>query len=270
LGVSFDFQNRRCHDLAIKNGDFVLIDYTLKVKETGEIVGTTYEKVAKESKLYRGEEHYEPYFVIVGEGWVPKGLDEGLATLDTGKSSTIELPAEKAYGARDPKKVRLVPLRKFTADGVTPTPGAQLNIDGKPAQIRAVGAGRVQVDYNHPLAGRTLIYDVTVQKIIDVDEEKIRTLLHKRLATVSAEKFLVTIDNGKLEVEMPEDAFFLEGLQVEKRTITADITKFLPKIDTVSFVEIFKKPATPAPAEAKPVSEAQPPAAAATPTVQST
>jgi peptidylprolyl isomerase len=255
--------------LPIKNGDFVFIDYTLKVKETGETVGTTDEKVAKETKLYRGEEHYEPYFVIIGEGWVPKGLDEALTTLDTGKSSTIELSPEKAYGARDPKKVRLVPLRKFTADGVSPTPGLQLNIDGKPAQIRAVGAGRVQVDYNHPFAGRTLIYDVTVQKIIDVDEEKIRSLLHKRLSTVSADKFRVTIDNGKLGVEIPEEAFFLEGLQVEKRTLTADITKYLPKLETISFIEIFKKPATTAPAEAKPEAEAQPPAATATPAAQS-
>jgi len=253
--------------LAIKNGDFVHIDYTLKVKETGETVGTTDEKVAKENKLYRGEEHYEPYFVIVGEGWVPKGLDEALTTLDVGKSSTIELPPEKAYGSRDPKKVRLVPLRKFTADGVSPVPGLQLNIDGKPAQIRAVGAGRVQVDYNHPFAGRTLIYSVTVQKIIEVDEDKIRSLLHKRLPTVGPEKFQVKIDNGKLEVEIPEEAFFLEGLQVEKRTLTADIEKYVPKIETISYIEIFKKPATAPPVEVKPITEAQPPAA--TPATQS-
>jgi len=253
--------------LPIKNGDFVLIDYTLKVKETGETVGTTDEKVAKETKLYRGEEHYEPYFVITGEGWVPKGLDEALTTLDVGKSSTIELPPEKAYGARDPKKVRLVPLRKFTADGVSPVPGLQLNIDGKPAQIRAVGAGRVQVDYNHPFAGRTLIYDVTVQKIIETDEDKIRSLLHKRLVTVGQQKFQVKVDSNKLEVEIPEEAFFLEGLQVEKRTLTADIEKYLPKIETISYIEIFKKPATAAPTEAKPIAEAPP--AATTPVAQS-
>jgi len=252
--------------LPIKNGDFVLIDYTLKVKETGETVGTTDEKVAKESKLYRGEEHYEPYFVIIGEGWVPKGLDEALTTLDVGKVSTIELPPEKAYGARDPKKVRLVPLRKFTADGVAPVPGLQLNIDGKPAQIRAVGAGRVQVDYNHPFAGRTLIYDVTVQKIIETDEDKIRGLLHKRLPTVGQQKFQVKIDSNKLEVEIPEEGFFLEGLQVEKRTLTADIEKYLPKIETISYVEIFKKPAAVPPTETKPVAEAPP--AATTPVTQ--
>ena len=254
--------------MAIKNGDFVLIDYTLKVKETGETVGTTDEKVAKETKLYRGEEHYEPYFVIIGEGWVPKGLDEALTTLDAGNSSTVELPPERAYGARDPKKVRLVPLRKFTADGVTPVPGLQLNIDGKPAQIRAVGAGRVQVDYNHPFAGRTLIYALTVKKIIDLEEEKVRSLLHKRLPTVSAEKFQVKIESSKLEVEIPEEAFFLEGLQVEKRTLTADLEKYLPKIQTISFIEVFKKPPA-APADAKPVTEVQAPATATTAAAQS-
>jgi len=236
--------------LPIKNGDFVFIDYTLKVKETGETVGTTDEKVAKETKLFRGEEHYEPYFVIVGEGWVPKGLDEALTTLDVGKSSTIELPPDKAYGARDPKKVRLVPLRKFTADGVSPVPGLQLNVDGKPAQIRAVGAGRVQVDYNHPFAGRTLIYDTTIRKIVETDEEKIRSLIHKRLPSVNLQKFRVKIDNNRVEVEIPEEGFFLEGLQVEKRTLTADIEKYLPKIETISYLEIFKKPSAEASTEA--------------------
>ena len=223
--------------MSIKNGDFVLIDYTLKVKETGETVGTTDEKVAKENKLYRGEEHYEPYFVVVGEGWVPKGLDELLPTLEVGKPNNIELPPEKAYGARDPKRVRLVPLRKFTSDGITPVPGLQVNIDGKSAQIRSVGAGRVQVDYNHPFAGRTLIYDVTVQKVIETDEDKVRNLLHKRLPTVDQQKFNVNIENGKLEIEIPEEAFFLEGLQVAKRTLAADVQKYLSKIETVTFLE---------------------------------
>jgi peptidylprolyl isomerase len=228
--------------LPLKNGDFILMDYTLKVKETGETVGTTLETVAKETKLYHGEEHYEPFFVVVGEGWVPKGLDETLPSFEVGKARTVELPPEKAYGARDPKKVRLVPLRKFTADGMTPVPGLQVNIDGKVAQVRAVGAGRVQVDYNHPFAGKTLIYDVTVQKVVETDEDRVKNLLHKRLPSVEEQKFNVKVTDGKLETEIPEEAFFLEGLQVAKRTITADVEKFFPKIQTVTFLESFKKP----------------------------
>jgi peptidylprolyl isomerase len=252
--------------LPINNGDFLLVNYTLKVKETGETVGTTIESVAKETKLYHGEEKYEPFFVVVGESWVPKGLDEAFAGFEVGKANTIELPPEKAYGARDPKKVRLVPLRKFTAEGLTPVPGLQVNIDGKVAQVRAVGAGRVQVDYNHPFAGKTLVYDATVEKIIETDEEKVRSLLHKRLPPVDQEKFNVNMENGKLQVEIPEEAFFLEGLQVAKQTITADISKFFPKIETVAFIETFKKPATTPPPTPEPAEATTPAAATPAPT----
>jgi peptidylprolyl isomerase len=250
--------------LPINNGDFLLVNYTLKVKETGNTVGTTIESVAKETKLYHGEERYEPFFVVVGEGWVPKGLDEAFAGFEVGKANTIELPPEKAYGVRDPKKVRLVPLRKFTAEGLAPVPGLEVNIDGKVAQVRAVGAGRVQVDYNHPFAGKTLVYDVTVEKIIETDEEKVKNLLHKRLPSVDQEKFNVNLENGKLQVEIPEEAFFLEGLQVAKQTITADIGKFFPKIETVAFIETFKKPPIAPPPTPEPA-EVTAPAAAPTP-----
>lgn len=251
--------------MPIKNGDFLLVNYTLKVKETAETVGTTLENVAKDAKIHHGEDKYEPFFVVVGEGWVPKGLDEALTGFEVGKATTVELPPDKAYGARDPKKVRLVPLKKFTAEGLTPVPGLQVNIDGKTAQVRAVGAGRVQVDYNHPFAGRTLVYDLTVEKIIETDDDKLRNLLHRRLEPVDREKFNVKIDSGRVEVEIPEEAFFLEGLQVAKRTITADIEKFFPKVETVTFVENFKKPAPPAPAGPPPAKLAEATATAAAP-----
>ena len=254
--------------MPLKNGDFILVNYTLKVKETGDTVGTTLENVAKETKLYRGEERYEPFFIIVGEGWVPKGLDEALTTgLEFGKASTVELPPEKGYGVRDPKKVRLVPLRKFAAEGVTPVPGLQVNIDGKTAQVRSVGAGRVQVDYNHPFAGKTLIYDLTIEKLIESEEEKVGHLVHKRIPTVDQQKFAIKLENSKLQVEVPEEAFFLEGLQVSKRTLTADVEKYMPKVDTITFLEVFKKPPVPAAApEAKQPATAVEPAA--TPTTQ--
>jgi peptidylprolyl isomerase len=190
-------------------------------------------------------------------------LDEAFAGFEVGKANTIELPPEKAYGVRDPKKVRLVPLRKFTAEGLTPVPGLEVNIDGKVAQVRAVGAGRVQVDYNHPFAGKTLVYDVTVEKIIETDEEKVKNLLRKRLPSVDQEKFSVNLENGKLQVEIPEEAFFLEGLQVAKQTITADIGRFFPKIETVAFMETFKKPPTTPPPTTEPAEVTAP--AATTP-----
>lgn len=217
----------------------------MKVKETGETVRSTLESVAKEHKFYHGEDKYEPFFDIVGEGWMPKGLDEALPTYEVGKAATMELPPEKAYGARDPKKVKLVPLRKFSAEGINPVPGLQVNMDGKTALIRSVGAGRVQVDYNHPFASRTLIYDLTVEKILESEEDKLRALIHKRIPSIEQEKFNIKIENEALTIEIPEEAFFLEGIQVAKRTLTADVEKFFAKIQTVTFLETFKKPPPP-------------------------
>jgi hypothetical protein len=75
---------------------------------------------------------------------------------------------------------------------------------------------------------------------------------------VDQQKFSIKIENGKLQVEVPEEAFFLEGLQVAKRTLTADVEKYLPKMETVTFLETFKKsPAAPSDTPA-PVAPVQP------------
>ena len=62
--------------MALQKGDFILINYTAKVKETNEVFDTTYEEVAKKEHLYKEGEIYEPKLVVVGEGWVLKALDD--------------------------------------------------------------------------------------------------------------------------------------------------------------------------------------------------
>jgi len=241
--------------MPIKAGDFILADYTCKVKESGEVIDTTIGKVAEEAKLHKHDAVYEPMFIVVGESWVTKGLDEGLLGLEIGKTATIEVSPEKGYGARDPSKIKLIPLRRFKADGVTPVPGMQLEIDRKPALIRSVGAGRVQVDFNHPLAGKTLIYEVSIASAIEAKEEKIKAIIHRRLPGVAKEKFGLTLTEKELAIEIPEEAFFLEGLQLAKRVILTDLEKLIPEIEKISFIEVFKKPKPP---EAKPPEEAKP------------
>jgi FKBP-type peptidyl-prolyl cis-trans isomerase 2 len=226
--------------MPLKNGDYAYIDYTLRIKESGEVVDTTLEEVAKESGLKR-DGSFEPLFLIVGEGWVPRGLEEGLVGLEPGEKRVIEVPPEKGYGGRDPSKLKLVPLKRFTSQNINPVPGMSIEVDGKTAIIRAVGAGRVQVDYNHPLAGKTLIYEVTLRKILEGVEEKIRAILHRRVPEVEPEKFGVSIADGKLTIEVPEDAFYLEGLQLAKRAIVSDLERYMPELKEISFVEVFKR-----------------------------
>jgi len=226
--------------MALQKGDFILLDYIAKVKETGEVFDTTIEEIAKKERLYKEGEIYEPKLVVIGEGWVLKALDESLTNMEVGKTETIEIPPEKAFGARDPEKVRRVPLRHLTAKGITPTLGMRLEYDGKMATVRAIGAGRVLLDFNPPLAGKTLVYEVTVKKKLETPEEKIAALIHRRIPTVEVEKFKFTIKAKNVSIEMPEEAFYLGGIQVAKRGIALDIQKFFPEITAVKFTETFR------------------------------
>ncbi|MBX5321808.1 MAG: FKBP-type peptidyl-prolyl cis-trans isomerase [Candidatus Bathyarchaeota archaeon] len=226
--------------MSLQKGDFILLDYVAKVKETGEVFDTTVEEIAKKERLYKEGEIYEPKLVVIGEGWVLKALDESLTTMEVSKPATVEIPPEKAFGARDPEKVKRIPLRQLTAKGITPALGMRLEYDNKMAIVRAMGAGRVLLDFNPPLAGKTLVYDVTVQKKLETKQEKIAALIHRRIPSVEAEKFKFTVKAKAVSIEMPEEAFYLEGIQVAKRGIALDVQKFFPEITTVKFFETFK------------------------------
>ena len=239
--------------MTFQKGDFILIDHVAKVKETGEIFDTTKEDIAKKERLYKEGEIYEPKLVVLGEGWVLQALDESLATFELEKPSTTEIPPDKAFGPRDPEKVRLVPMRRLIEKGITPQLGARIEFNGKPATIRTMGAGRVQLDFNPILAGKTLVYEVTVLKKLETIEEKMTALVHRRVPLVDASKFDLKIKKTEADIDMPEDAFYIEGIQVAKRGIALDIQKFFQEINTVKFVEAFKrqKPAVAVTAEEK-------------------
>ncbi len=228
--------------MPIQKSDFILVDYTGKVKETGDVFDTTSEEIAKEKKLYKEGEIYEPKLVVVGEGWVLKALDEALLTFKLKKKELVEIPPENAFGNRDPEKVKLVPLRRLAARGINPRLGAQIEYDKRLATVRTIGSGRVTLDFNPPLAGKTLVYDVTVKQKLKTAEEKISALIHRRIPAVEDEKFAFKVGKANVTVNMPEDAFYVEGIQLAKRGIALDIQRFLPELITVKFVESFTKP----------------------------
>jgi peptidylprolyl isomerase len=238
--------------MALQKGDFILINYTAKVKETNEVFDTTIEETAQKEHLQKEGEIYEPKLMVVGESWVLKVLDESFTTMEPGKPTIVEISPEKAFGARDPEKTKLVSLKKLAEKGINPGIGVRIEYGGKNATIRSIGAGRALLDFNLPLAGKTLVYDVTVTKKLESNDEKIAGLIHRRLPVVEESKFKFKLDDKTLTVEMPEDTFYIEGVQIAKRGIAMDLQKFFPET-TVQYVETFK--AIPKPEEAKPATE---------------
>ncbi|XES77927.1 MAG: FKBP-type peptidyl-prolyl cis-trans isomerase [Candidatus Bathyarchaeia archaeon] len=252
--------------MALQKGDFILIDYTAKVKETNEVFDTTVDETAKKERLQKEGEIYEPKLIVVGEGWVLKTLDEGLLNMDVGAPQTVEIPPEQAFGPRDPEKVKQVHLKKLAEKGINPAVGMRIEFGGKNAIIRSIGAGRALLDFNPPLAGKTLIYDVTINKKLETLEEKVGALIHRRIPVVEEGKFKYAITDKALTIDMPEDTFYLEGVQIAKRGIAFDIQKFFPDLEETKFIDTFKappKPATPPAETTEPKPEETTPAAPA-------
>ncbi|TRO48131.1 peptidylprolyl isomerase [Candidatus Bathyarchaeota archaeon] len=238
--------------MTLEKGDFILINYTAKVKETNEVFDTTREEVAKKEHLHKESEIYEPKLVVIGESWVLKALDESLTTMKLNKPQTVEIPPDKAFGPREPDKIKRVPLKQLLAKDIhNPTIGMRIDYNGKMATIRSIGAGRVLLDFNPPLAGRTLVYEVTVDKKLDADEEKTVALIHRRIPIVEPEKFRFTIQKKTLTINMPEESFYIEGIQSAKRGVAMDVQRYLPELTEIKFVESFRS-------EPKPEAEKEP------------
>ena len=157
--------------MAFSKGSLILVDYTSKVKDTGEVFETTIEEEAKKHTLHEPNVKYQPKLVSIGESWVVKGLDEALAKTSVGDKKTVEISPDKGFGERDTGKVRMIPLRKLGEDAEKVSIGDTVEVDNKKGVIRFIGSGRVQIDYNHRFAGKIILYDINILKELKTDDD---------------------------------------------------------------------------------------------------
>ena len=224
--------------MTFDKGSLILLDYTARIKDNGEIFETTIEEDAKKSNLYDPTRKYEPRLISVGEGWVLKGLDEALTSTDVGQKLSVEISPDKGFGERDTNKVRMIPQRKLGEKANEVKVGDVIELDDRTGIIRYIGSGRVQMDYNHRLASRVLIYDVNVVKKIESNEDKIKYLLKRRLP-LDDEKAKFEYNSDTVVIELSEDISLLDGLQIIKKAVTTDIFKFVNGLNKITFQEVY-------------------------------
>ena len=241
--------------MTFKKGQLILLDYTAKIKDSGEIFETTIEDEAKKHSLHEPNVKYMPKLVSVGEGWVLKGLDDALSETTAGDKKTIEVSPDKGFGERDKGKVRMIPLRKLGEDAEKVSVGDTVEIDNKKGIIRYIGSGRVQVDYNHRYAGKTILYDINITKSLASDDDKISEILKSRLP-VENEKIIYKKNGTTVDVTIPEEIFRADGLAIIKHFIQTDLFKFASSLTKVNFVETYEnKQAPKSKSEEKPKSK---------------
>lgn len=221
---------------------FIKISYTGKLKDNGKIFDTTSEKVAKEAGIFNKDKKYHSLPLMIGAEMLIPGLEEALKSMKLTpgeEKKKIEISPEKAFGKRDPSKIKLVSRGKFKKEGINPIPGMPVELDGKPARIQTVAGGRVRVDFNSELAGRTIIYNLKIEAIAKTKKEKVTYLVERSFDT--SENFKVSLDKTGVRINLPQMVFQLRDLLFRKASLAGELFKCL-KMKEVIFEENWKKP----------------------------
>ena len=144
----------------IASGSSVLIDYTLAL-EDGTVIEST--------------QGTDPLRFKMGDGSLIEGLEAALVGLSAGDRQCVQLDPREAFGFADETNVHLMTRDKFPAEmelepgliiGFTTTSGEE--VPGKILELP--DENLVVVDFNHPLAGHSITFDVEVLAVGEQDE----------------------------------------------------------------------------------------------------
>ena len=145
----------------ISNGSVVLFDYTL----------TDDEKDIIDSSKDGG-----PLAYLHGEGQIVKGLEKAMEGRKAGDSFSITVAPEEAYGIYDPSKIATVPADQIEG-GDELEEGMQLEASNDEGEqivvVTKIEGDKVTLDGNHPLAGMTLHFDITIREVREATAEEI-------------------------------------------------------------------------------------------------
>lgn len=184
----------------IKKYDFVEIEYVGRIKGTDQIFDLTDEELAKKNNIYNKNLKYGPIVICVGENHIIKGLDKNILGKTTGKYK-IEIKQEDGFGKKNPRLIKIVNSNIFLKQNINPFPGLQVNIDGIIGTIRSVSGGRCIVDFNHPLSGKDLEYEINIIRSIDDIKQKINSLLNFTLF-LRDDDFEIDIKDNNINIKL--------------------------------------------------------------------
>ena len=234
----------------MEKGDIIKLEFDTSTDD-GKLVETTDEKKAKDNGIYDEHSSYKPIVTILGSGRLLKDLEDDIEKANVGEEKEISLPPEKAFGVRDTNNVRVSSYREVerslieeekragrSGKDAFAEPGKMVRIGDKYGKILTVTAGRVVVDFNHPLAGKTIKYSYKVLEKIDGEEKKVAAIIEINF-TKDNDKF--KIETGEqITVTIPDSAKIDDSWPLAKFAIVGAIREYVAN-KTVIFKEIFEK-----------------------------
>lgn len=160
--------------MTIKKNDFVEIEFTGKMTDSGKVFDTTIKADAEKANLKIKD--LKPFIFSVGNKMLPSGFDADIEGKEINKQYTLDLTPEKAFGKRQKELVKMIPTKLFHEQKINPQRGLQLNLDGQIVKILSNSGGRTLVDFNNPLAGKEITYEYKILKEITDEKEKINAM----------------------------------------------------------------------------------------------
>jgi len=154
-----------------KKDEFVQVEFSAYAN--GELFDSTKEE---EIKKLNPNAKSKPVIVSVGQQMIVPGFDKSLEGKEIGKDYEIKLSPKEAFGDRRRELVRIVPLKVFTDRKVMPQAGMTLALDDSIVKILSVSGGRVNVDFNNPLAGKEVTYKFKLTRKVTDDKERASSL----------------------------------------------------------------------------------------------
>lgn len=236
--------------MAIQKGDFIKLNYTGRF-EDGRVFDTTNEELAKKKEIFNPRGLYGGDVVIVGAGHTIEGLDEDLEGKEAGYSGTVSIPPEKAFGPSNPKLIETVSITKLQDRNVHP--GMPVEIDGKRGVVSRVIGRRVTVDFNSPLAGKTVTYEYTIEKLLEGDVEKVQGLLALYTGIRDME---VEIADGVAKINVLTGLTFNQRWLMAKNRVASELFKYAGLKEVQLIEKLTAEAEVPVPAE--PEVEAEP------------
>jgi FKBP-type peptidyl-prolyl cis-trans isomerase 2 len=223
----------------MQEGSIVEVNYTGKVVLSNEVFDTTVEKKAVDAGIFNERAKYRPVAVIVGESELLKGLDEALKGMNVGEEKKVVLKPADAFGERNPKLIAVLPLREFKRQKMQPVPGLVVEVNGRQGKVQSVSGGRVRVDFNHPLAGKELEYELRVEKELKGAKEQVQALFEKYFGMIPENERKISIKENVVEAAL--DARYTAAVGALKKRFSELVAGHVKGVETVRFVEEFKE-----------------------------
>jgi len=135
--------------------------------KSGDTVRVHYRGTLSDGSEFDSSEGNEPLQFVVGSGEVIPGFDAAALTLEVGEKVTVTIPAVDAYGDHSPEGLQTFPLSAFPSP---PEVGWAVELGGPngervPATISEISNEEVVLDFNHPLAGQDLTFELELVEI---------------------------------------------------------------------------------------------------------